>query len=76
MGKRKSILKSLIIGGFAVVIFSFVIVAICFFSISGSNFEEQKRVALEDKKQMLENNASQVSEYFIDFFTGVGTIAE
>ena len=76
MDKRKSILKSLIIGGFAVVIFSFVIVAICFFSISGTNFEEQKRVALEDKKQMLENNAAQVSEYFIDFFTGVGSIAE
>lgn len=76
MDKRKSILKSLLIGGFAVVIFSFVIVAICFFSISGGNFERQKRVALQDKKQMLENNADKVSQYFDDFFIGVGSPAE
>jgi len=76
MDKRKSILRSLLVGGFAVVIFSFAIVAVCFFSISGTNFEKQKRIALDDKKQMLENNAHRVSEYFTDFFTGVGSPAE
>ncbi len=76
MDKRKSILKSLLIGGFAVVIFSFVVVAICFLSIAGGTFERQKRVALQDKKQMLENNADKVSDYFDEFFIGVGSIAE
>lgn len=76
MGKRKSILRNLFFAGFAIVIFSFAVIAVCFYSISSSNFEEQKEAAVRDKREMLISNAATVSEYFREVFSGEGSPME